>query len=428
MPAERVVRPKIGLVLTGGGAQAAYQVGVLRAIACLMPSGSPSPFKVVCGTSAGAVNAAAIAAGSLDFRLAVRRLVDVWKNFHAGDVYRADVRGIAGCGARWVAALLLGGLRKRNPVSLLDNAPLERLLQQRLDLSGIRHAINCGALSALGVTCSGYRSGESISFFEGDPSIAGWRRARRVGVRTKINVAHLMASAAIPFVFPPVRIHREFFGDGSMRQIAPLSPALHLGAERILVIAVAASVLGEAPRVAADGCPSLAEIAGHALNSIFLDALEADLERLARINRTVALMNAAAGGVASLVLKHVDSIVIAPSEPIEQIALRHLRALPRPVRFLLRGIGAMRRSGSNVASYVLFERPFCRALMRLGYNDAMARRDELTAFLWLPPSRLAASAPARKRVSGSTPTLTDNAVHLADFATPAKAGAQCRSP
>ncbi len=277
--------------------------------------------------------------------------------------------------------MMLGGLGSRNPVSLLDNAPLQQLLAKHLDLGGIGRALGSGALKAVAVTASGYTSGESISFFEGGPAVEGWRRSRRVGVRTELSISHLMASAALPFVFPPVRIHREFFGDGSMRQIAPISPALHLGAERVLVITVAAMGPGASPRVVSERCPSLAQIAGHALNSIFLDALEADLERLERINRTIALLNAAAGGVAHLVLKHVDCLVIAPSEPLEQIAMRHVRALPRTVRFFLRGIGAMRRSGSNLASYVLFERPFCRALMRLGYRDAMARRDEIVAFL-----------------------------------------------
>jgi NTE family protein len=398
-------RPKIGLVLTGGGARAAYQVGVLRAIAAIQPHGSPSPFAVLCGTSAGAINAAALAADAGNFRRGVRRLVSVWKNVHAGDVYRADVAGIAACGARWLAALMLGGLGSRNPVSLLDNAPLQQLLAKHLDLGGIGRALGSGALTAVAVTASGYTSGESISFFEGGPAVEGWRRSRRVGVRTELSISHLMASAALPFVFPPVRIHREFFGDGSMRQIAPISPALHLGAERVLVITVAAMGAGASPRVASERCPSLAQIAGHALNSIFLDSLEADLERLERINRTIALLNAAAGGVAHLVLKHVDCLVIAPSEPLEQIAQRHVRALPRTVRFFLRGIGAMRRSGSNLASYVLFERPFCRALMRLGYRDAMARRDEIFAFLRNDMPALA--SPGRSNAPGTDADTRD---------------------
>lgn len=386
MPAKR---PHVGLVLTGGGARAAYQVGVLHAVAAMLPAHAPSPFDVMCGTSAGAINAAALAANATDFRLGVRRLVNVWKNMHAGHVYRADVLGIAACSVRWLASLVLSTVGARRPVSLLDNAPLQAMLAKHLDFPAIRRAIDAGALHAVAVTASGYTSGESISFYQGTASLEGWRRSRRVGVKTDLDVAHLMASSALPFVFPPVRIHREFFGDGSMRQMAPISPALHLGADRVLVVTVAATGQAPDPRVVTERSPSLAQIAGHALNSIFLDALEADLERLERINRTIALLNAAAGGVAHLVLKHVDCLVISPSEPLEQIALRHVRALPRSVRFFLRGIGAMRGSGSNLASYVLFERPFCRALMRLGYRDAMARREEIMAFL------RAGHAPAR---------------------------------
>jgi NTE family protein len=373
--------PKIGLVLTGGGARAAYQVGVLRAIAEMRPVGSPSPFQILCGTSAGAINAAVIAADATDFRRGVRRLVNVWKNFHAAHVYRADVRGIAACGARWLAALLFGGLGKHNPVSLLDNSPLGALLARHLDFAGIGRSIESGALTALAVTASGYTSGESISFFEGAPAIEGWRRARRVGVRCAIDTAHLMASAAIPFIFPPVRIHREFFGDGSMRQIAPISPALHLGADKLMVISVAPAVRGKTPHAGTGHCPSLAQIAGHALNSIFLDSLEADLERLERINHTVGHLRAFVRDAAPLPLKHVEYLVLSPSEELEQIAAKHLHALPMPVRFFLRGVGAMRRSGSNLASYVLFERPFCRALLRLGYSDTMHRRAEIETFL-----------------------------------------------
>ncbi|GIK88241.1 MAG: hypothetical protein BroJett026_37220 [Betaproteobacteria bacterium] len=392
-PSRSPPQQRTGLVLTGGGARAAYQVGVLRAIAALLPARSPSPFAVLCGTSAGAINAACLAAGAADFRHAVRRLVGVWRNLRAGDVYRADAPGIAACGARWLAALMLGGLGRRNPASLLDNAPLAALLARHVDFDGIARAIDAGALDAVAVTASGYTSGESISFFQAAGGADGWRRARRIGARADLSIAHLMASSAIPFVFPPVRIHREYFGDGSMRQIAPVSPALHLGADRVLVVTVAARQ-GAHSRTPADGFPSLAQIAGHALDSIFLDALEADLERLERINRTVAHMRAASVPSAPLGLRHVDAFVIAPSEPLERIAARHLHALPRPVRFFLRGIGAMRRSGSSLASYVLFERPFCRALLRLGYADAMARRAELERFLGLRATRAATPRPA----------------------------------
>lgn len=394
---------KTALVLTGGGARAAYQVGVLRAIAELLPRGAPSPFQVVCGTSAGAVNAAAVAADAANFRRAVRRLVTVWKNFHAGQVYRADLSGMASCAARWLLALVAGGLGKRNPVSLLDNAPLASLLEQRLDLSGIARSIESGALSALAVTASGYSSGHSISFFQGANTLEGWRRARRIGVRGCIEVSHLMASAAIPFIFPPMRIGHEFFGDGSMRQIAPISPALHLGADRVLVISVSRPANQDGGAIRSSVCPSLAQIAGHALNSVFTDGLDADLERLERINRTIGKIAPSVLAANGVDLKHVDYMVLSPSEEIDRIAVRHLHALPWPVRYFLRSIGAMRRSGSNLASYVLFERPFCRALIRLGYKDTMVRRDEVEAFLGLTAAALRPDAVrgARGAVDGA---------------------------
>jgi NTE family protein len=379
MPAgAQHAKRKTALVLTGGGARAAYQVGVLRAIAEMVPRGSPTPFQVVCGTSAGAVNAVSIAADARDFRRAVRRLIAVWRNFRASHVYRADLIGMARCATRWLVALVVGGLRETNPVSLLDNRPLAELLRRHHDSHAIDRSIASGALSALAVTASGYSSGHSISFFHGERGIEEWQRARRVGIASRIEVEHLMASAAIPFMFPPKRIGHEYFGDGSMRQTAPISPALHLGADRILVICVSRRANNDVVR--SKGCPSLAHIAGHALNSLFNDGLEADLERLDRTNQAVAKIPASALAN-GFELKHVDCMVLSPSKALDQIAMRHLHALPWTVRYFLRGIGAMRRSGSNLASYVLFERSFCRALMDLGYEDTVARREEVAAFL-----------------------------------------------
>ncbi len=226
------------LVLTGGGARAAYQVGVLRALAHILPRGLSNPFPIVCGTSAGAINAAAIAAGATDFHRAARRLQLVWRNFRVNQVYRSDPLGLAFTGVRWLLEPVLRRFGMNKPVALLDNSPLGELLRARLDLHKIGDVISAGALRALAVTASSYDSGESISFYQGNDLLSGWRRARRVGTRVEIGVEHLLASSALPFIFPPTKIQREYYGDGSMRQMAPLSPALHLGADSLFVISV----------------------------------------------------------------------------------------------------------------------------------------------------------------------------------------------
>jgi len=375
------VPPKIGLILTGGGARAAYQVGFLRAVSHMLPRGAPNPFPILCGTSAGAINAAALAAEATDFHRAVRRILLIWKYFHAEHVYRSDILGVMGTGFRWMSAMLLGGLGKNNPSSLLDNSPLSRLLRERLDLSGIRTSINQGALCALSITVSGYTSGQSVSFFQGAPGITGWQRARRLGIPEIIDYEHLLASSALPFIFPAVPIRREFFGDGSMRQIAPISPALHLGADRVLVIGVGRQMLNQPERVRLGSYPSLAQIAGHALNSIFLDSLEVDIERLQRINKTIRMIPPAERSKNSMELREVDVLVISPSEDIDRIAAQYLHELPRSIRFLLRGVGATRARGATLTSYLLFEQAYCRALIALGYKDTMAKRDEVLKFL-----------------------------------------------
>lgn len=377
--AESVKRT--GLILSGGGARAAYQVGVLRAVAEVSRGDGRFPFPIVCGTSAGAINAAALAAGADDLRLAVRQLLAVWRNFRVRDVYRADAWGIARTGARWVATMMAGGLGRHNPQSLLDNRPLRALLESRVALDRVRAHIASGRLYALAINATGYTSGQSVTFFEAQPGVERWERARRVGVPARIDFDHLMASSAIPFAFPAVRLHHEYYGDGSMRQIAPVSPALHLGADRVLVIAVGRVARASTLREPVEQYPSLAQIGGHVLSSIFLDSLEVDLERLARINRTLAVMPPDLRAAHAIGLRPIETLVIAPSEDIDAIAARHAHRLPRTLRLFLGGIGATRRSGANLLSYLLFDRGYCRALIRLGYKDAMARRDELARFV-----------------------------------------------
>lgn len=368
---------RCALVLTGGGARAAYQVGVLAAIADLLPDGSKNPFPIICGTSAGAINAVSVACGAENYRAAVDALRHVWSRFRAGKVYRADAAGIAWTGARWVAALLAGWLIGRSPRSLLDTSPLAELLRRKLDFSGIDRAIATGALFAVSVSASGYASGNSVSFFQARADVPTWTRVRRCGARVRLGIEHLMASSAIPFVFPSIRVHREYFGDGSMRQIAPLSPAVHLGATRILVVG-AGRPRGEdaEPRIRQVSYPSLAQVAGHALSSIFLDSVDADIEQLERINALLA-----GGGANPDNFRPIDCLTIIPSEPLDRLAARHVRALPWPVRMLLSSIGAMNRRGGALSSYLLFEQPYTQALIDLGYHDAMAQEATLRAFL-----------------------------------------------
>jgi NTE family protein len=373
-------QPKVGLIMTGGGARAAYQVGVLRALTEVLPDEVRTPFPIICGTSAGAINAAVLAMDAGDFRRGVRRLMMVWKNFRVHHVYRADPWGAFANSVRWIYTVLTGGAFSRRPVSLLDNAPLAVLLGRYLDFPAIQRAVDAGHLAAFGVTCSGYTSGQSVTFFQGVSGLQPWQRARRIGVPMPITLDHLLASSALPFIFPPVHINREYFGDGSMRQIAPVSPALHLGADRLLVVGVGRQLQLPAERVRIETHPSLAQIAGHALNSIFLDSLEVDLERLQRINRTIEMIPPDALERSNYPLHQVDFRVITPSEELERIAVTHAGELPLTIRTLLHMVGAMRRSGANLLSYVLFERSYCRALIRLGYQDTMARKDELTAF------------------------------------------------
>jgi len=376
-----VAAGKTALVLAGGGARAAYQVGVLQALREMLPDPRANPFPIIAGTSAGAVNAGALACHADDFGHAVDNLLEVWRHFEPRHVYRADFAGVAANSSRWLFGLFFGAWLRDKHISLLDNRPLAALLERKLAFDRIASNIAGGSLDALAITCSGYTTGQSCSFFEGAPHLGGWKRSQRIGLRTRIRVEHLMASAAIPFIFPAQKLNREFFGDGSMRQIAPVSPALHLGADRVVVVGTA-RIRNDAPeRTGGDSYPTLAQVAGHVMNSIFLDSLAVDIERLERINRTISAVPPARLREMGLTLHHVDVLVMTPSEPLDAIAVRHVASLPGPIRFLLRTVGAMRRGGANLASYLLFEQGYCQELIALGYHDTMKRREEVEAFL-----------------------------------------------
>ncbi len=374
---------RTGLVLSGGGARAAYQVGVLMAIAELAPRDARSPFDIISGTSAGAINATALAAQAGHFRTGVRGLERIWGNLTADKIYRTDWSSFIGLIFRWLWATVRHG-ESYLAYSLLDSAPLGRLIDEVINFKKISRQIEAGNLYALGITAAGYSSGESVCFYQAAPSVTPWRRVRRVGVLTELRREHLLASSALPLLFPAQKVNREYFGDGAIRQLAPLSPALHMGANRILVIGVSGNAAVSPRRLPSDVYPSAAQIIGHVMNSAFIDAFEGDVERLERINRTLRLIPEDVQRQHQMELREVALLKIWPSQPLDEIAAKHVNELPRNIRALLSGSGALKRGGGTAVSYLLFEQGFCRELMALGYVDAMARREEIVEFLGFP--------------------------------------------
>ena len=396
--------PVTGLILTGGGARAAYQVGVLAAVAQLRRdagvSGS-SPFPVIAGTSAGAINAATLACHADNFDSAVDGLVHLWQNLHVEQIYCADAFGVIRTGARWLTMMSLGWAvarwRRTRPRSLLDNAPLGRLLRRWVKMERLEEMLQAGHMQALAISGSSYTSGQHVTFYQSQRAFEPWLRSQRIAVRTQLTVEHLLASSAIPFIFPAEVLdlggQPEWFGDGSMRQSAPISPAVHLGADRVLVIGAgrmheppSGRAVEQKARALPEGPPSLAQIAGHALSNIFLDALAVDVERLQRINNTLSLLPAAARQATSL--RPIEVLVIAPSRRLDDLAAEHQGSLPPAIKGLLRSVGVAGEgkgaSGSALTSYLLFEPSFTNELINLGMSDTLARRTEVQQFFGWP--------------------------------------------
>lgn len=411
-------KPRTGLILTGGGARAAYQVGVLAAIAQLRRDActtGDNPFQVISGTSAGAINAATLACQADDFCSAVDGLMYIWQNIHVNQVYAADSFGVIRSGAKWLSMLSLGWAlnrwRRTRPRSLLNNTPLRGLLAQWIKFDRLDEMLAKGYIDALAVTGSSYTSGHHVTFYQTHQQRDPWVRTQRIATRIpKLSIEHLVASSAIPFIFPaePLELggEVEWFGDGSMRQTAPISPAVHLGAEKVLVIGAGrmheAGGEGQQGPVAT-GHPSLAQIAGHALSNIFLDALAVDIERLKRINSTLALLPEEA--LRNTPLKPIEALVIAPSRPLDSLAAEHQGSLPPPIRALLRSVGVSGEgataSGSALVSYLLFEPEYTNELITLGMSDTLARRAEIQKFFdWPAQAPQMDPAAMRKRAGG----------------------------
>lgn len=373
---------KTGLVLPGGGARGAFQVGVLKALAELLPTRAASPFPVLSGTSAGAINSVVLATKARHFGPAVSELEQVWGNFRSEQVFRTDTLTMLKSSLHWAAAIILGGFLVGMPKSLLDNAPLRALLSRNVRFPRIESAVDAGYLHAVAVTAAGYGTARSTSFFQGAAGIRPWARTRRVGIRQPLHLDHLMASIAVPFIFPPVAIGDGWFGDGAMRQATPLSPAIHLGADRILVIGVRDETAD--PELALEEPqrrPTFAQIAGYMLDTLFMDGLYSDLERMARINQLIDSVPSAETTGAGRRLRAIDTMLIVPSRDLRELAFEHRRAMPAPLRILLRGIRGRGRPENRLLSFLLFESSYTQALIDLGYRDAMQVKDQLVDFV-----------------------------------------------
>ncbi|MGO8855734.1 MAG: patatin-like phospholipase family protein [Steroidobacteraceae bacterium] len=379
--------PDLGLVLTGGGARAAYQVGVLKGIAQLVRRGSGCPFPVITGTSAGAVSAIALASDPAHFRQAVYAIECVWRDFRVHHVFKADTLSVLRSGLHWMLALVSGGWLALPPHSLFDNTPLWNLLKAKLNFDGIPRGLYKQHLEAIGICATSYADADSMTFYACASAIDPWQRAFRKGARVQLTLEHLMASLAIPFLFRPIFVHGQYYGDGAMRQTSPLSPAMHLGANRLLVIGVGdtdtSSLSLRNPTVE----PSFGQMFGFMLDSLFMDQLHADLEHIKVYNQSPGV-------------RRIEALVITPSKDLSEIARRHRHELPRGLRALLRTLGANNSASTPLLSYLLFERGYTRELIALGQSDARARAAEIRKFLALehaPGYRASGTAPSRSR-------------------------------
>lgn len=370
-------RPRVALVLPGGGARSAYQVGVLQAIAGWCPPGRPLPFSIVCGTSAGAINAAVLAANGGNVQRAAADLARVWGGFHIEQVFRAGAIDMLRSGLHLLLALVSGGWLLPMPRALFDNMPLRELLSASVDFDALRRALEAGQPDSIAITATSITRGDSVTFVGTSRPFTPWDRAGRRGVAAELGVDHLMASSAIPLLFPAVAMGEGHYGDGAMRQSTPLAPAIHLGADRILVIGV--RQLARAPAVAGPA-PNMAEQFGFMLDSLFMEGLQADLERLARINTLLVRLPP---GPAPLGLRHVETMLVLPRRDPSGIALAHRMAMPGTLRALLRILGATGVRGGRLLSYLMFESAYTQQMIRLGERDAAARRVEISAFLGL---------------------------------------------
>jgi NTE family protein len=376
-----------GLVLTGGGARAAYQAGVLLGISEVLGRDAPSPFPILTGVSAGAINGSFLASqASNNWHEAVTALSELWRNLSFDQIFRTNTSSLMGLSTRWVRDLGLGAMFSTpRSTHLLDSSPLQKLLFEQVDFETIASNLAAGKLHGVGISVTSYKTGTAITYYDGNSSIRPWSRTSRLGMRDTLTLEHVLASASIPLFFKPVRIGNAFYGDGGVRLSSPLSPAIHLGSSRILAISVRYSRPIEQTRLLNENpdMPQIAisDIAGVLLNALFLDALESDVERLERINQTQALLTEEQRSRMREPLRQIPILTIYPSRDLGTFAADQIHRFPGMLRYLLKGLGVGEEKGSDLLSYLAFDRSYTEKLVDLGRADAIQQGAQIRAFL-----------------------------------------------
>ncbi len=383
---QPVTNPRgIGLVLSGGGARGAYQVGVLQYLARQFPSAVP---EILTGVSAGAINGAFIAARQEPFVQKLDLLAEMWCNLKIDQVFRADGQDLLWRAVRWGARLASGGKSPLNPAkSMVDTRPLREVLERELHvgsggIDGINTSLRNGWLRAFALTASSYTTGQSITWVQTreDCAMPAWERPQRKSQMCALRIDHVMASAALPFFFPAIEVDGQWYGDGGIRLTAPLSPAIHLGATRILAVTTRyARTREEADRPVITGYPPPAQVAGQLFNAIFLDQLEDDAMQLRMINKLIAAQPEDTRNG----LRPIDLLVLRPSQDLGKLANAYEADLPKTFRFLTRGLGTKETRSNDMLSLVMFQTDYVRHLIELGQSDAAAKREQIAAFLGL---------------------------------------------
>jgi NTE family protein len=375
--------PSLALVLSGGGARAAYQVGVLQYLAHAFPSATPD---ILTGVSAGGINGAFIAARQGPYRDKIDQLAHMWGTLHIDQVFRVDSQDLMWRALRWGGRLISGGRSPLPPAkSLVDTSPLRDFLVGQLQanhgpIEGISKSLRDGWLRAFALTASSYTTGQSITWVQtrDDCALPAWERPQRKSEICRLRVDHVMASAALPFFFPAIEVEGAWYGDGGIRLTAPLSPAVHLGATRILAVSTRyARTREEADRPMISGYPPPAQVAGVLYNAIFLDQLDADALHLRQINELLAALPPQQWGD----LRPIDLLVVRPSQDLGRLANQYEPDLPQGFRFLTRGLGTKETRSNDMLSLVMFQTDYVNHLIELGHHDAKARHDEIERFL-----------------------------------------------